>query len=84
MLTATNLYYSAFLTWCTLRVVPLTFGTFRGSNPGVDGIFSTRPDRSWDTPSVLRDGYRVSCLGVKRPGRGVTTHPHLVPRLKKG
>jgi len=37
-------------------------------------IFCTRPDRSWGTPSLLYNGYRVSFPGVKRPGRGVD-HP---------
>ena len=32
------------------------------------------PDRPWGPPSLLYNGYRVSFLGVKRPGRGVD-HP---------
>jgi hypothetical protein len=42
------------------------------------------PDRLWGPPSLLSNGYRgVLSPGVKR-GRGVTltTHPHLVPRLR--
>jgi hypothetical protein len=39
-------------------------------------IFRTRPDRQWSSPRLLHDGYRVSCPGVKRPGRGVN-HPTL-------
>ena len=39
MPTSTNLCYSTFLTLCTLRVVPLTFWTSRGSNTGVGVIF---------------------------------------------
>ena len=30
-----------------------------GSNPGVDDIFCTRPDRPWGPPSLLYNGYRV-------------------------
>ena len=46
-------------------------------NHGGGEIFRTRP------PSLLYNGYRVSLPEVKRPGREVTTHPHLVPGLKK-
>jgi hypothetical protein len=31
----------------------------RGSNPGEGDIFRTRPDRFWDPPSLLRNGYRI-------------------------
>jgi hypothetical protein len=48
----------------------------RGSNPGEGEIFGTRPDRSWVSPSLLYNGYRVSFTGVKRSGRGVD-HPPL-------
>ena len=30
-----------------------------GSNLGGGEIFRTRPDRPWDPPSLLYDGYRV-------------------------
>ena len=33
--------------------------TVRGSNPGGGEIFLTRPDRPWDSPSLLYNGYRV-------------------------
>jgi len=33
--------------------------------------------------SLLFNGYRVSSLGVKRPGHGLDTHLHLAPKLKK-
>jgi len=36
-------------------------------NPGGGEIFRTLPDRSWDPPSPLYNGYRVSFPGVKRP-----------------
>jgi len=38
-------------------------------------IFLTRPDRPWGPASLLFNGYRVSFLGVKRPGRNVD-HPY--------
>ena len=46
-------------------------------------IFRNRPDRPWGPPSLLYNGYRISFLGVKRPGRGVDHPPYLAPRLKK-
>ena len=57
--------------------------TVRGSNPGGDEIFRTRPDRFWGPPNFLHNGYRVSFPGVKRRGRGFDSPPHLAPRLKK-
>jgi len=54
--------------------------TFRGTNPGLDEIFLTHPDRSLYPPSFLYSGYRVSFPVVKRPERGVD---HPVPTLKK-
>jgi hypothetical protein len=45
--------------------------TIRGSYPGGDEIFRTRPKGRWGPPSLLYSGYRV-----KRPGRGVE-HPPL-------
>ena len=46
-------------------------------------FFHTPPDRPCGPPSLLYNGYRVSLPGVKRLGRGVSTHLHLAPRLKK-
>jgi hypothetical protein len=45
-------------------------------------LFSQLPDRLWDSPSLLSNGYRGTLfLGVNI--RGVdTTHLHLVPRLR--
>jgi hypothetical protein len=47
--------------------------------PGIESrwgneIFRTRPDRPWDLPSLLYNGYWVF-TGGKRSGRGVD-HPH--------
>ena len=53
-----------------------------GSNPRVEDIFRTRPDRSWVPPSFLYNGYRVF-PGVKRRGVALTTLSHLAPRLNK-
>ena len=38
-------------------------------------IFRTSPDQTWGPTSLLYNGYQVSFPGVKRPGRGMTTHP---------
>jgi hypothetical protein len=56
--------------------------------PGIESrwgeIFCTYPDWLRCPPSLLYDGYRVFPGG--KGGRGVmlTTHPFLVPRLRKG
>jgi len=55
--------------------------TFRRSHPGE--IFHTRADRIWCLPTLVYNGYRVCSPGVKRPGCGVTTLPHLAPSLEK-
>jgi len=47
--------------------------TVRGSNPGGDGIFRTRPDRPLGLTSLLYNGYRV-IPGGQAPG-ALTTHP---------
>jgi hypothetical protein len=60
--------------------IATTGWTVRGSNPGGDEIFCTRPNRPWGPPSLLYNGYRVFPGGVKRPGRGAT--PLLGPRLR--
>jgi hypothetical protein len=46
-------------------------------------LYPLRPDRLWDPPSLLYNGYRGSFSRGVKCGRGVTmiTHPHLVPRL---
>jgi hypothetical protein len=47
-----------------------------------DEIFYTRLDRPWGSPSPYTMG-NVAFPGAKRLERGVTTHSHLSPRLKK-
>ena len=47
--------------------------TVRGSNPRWgDEIFRNFPDRPWVPPVFLYYGYRVSFMGVKRSGRGLS------------
>jgi hypothetical protein len=57
--------------------------TVRGSNPGGGEIFSTRPDLPWGLPSFLYKRIPSLIPGGKAAGVALTTHPHLVPRLKK-
>jgi hypothetical protein len=40
-------------------------------------------EQTWCPPGLLKNGYRVLFPGVKRPGRSVITHHHLISRLKK-
>jgi hypothetical protein len=55
--------------------------------PGIESrwgeIFCTRPDRPWGLPSLLYNVYRVIPVGYRGRGVALTTHPHLVPGLKK-
>jgi hypothetical protein len=44
--------------------------TVRGSSPGAVEIFRTRPERPWDSPSLLYDRYRVSFPGINLSERG--------------
>jgi hypothetical protein len=55
----------------------------RNSNPGGGEIVRNRPYRPWGPPNLLYNGYCVSLLGEKRPGRGVDHPPRLAPRLKE-
>jgi hypothetical protein len=48
--------------------------TVQGLNLGGGEIVRTRPDQTWDPPSHLYNGYRVSFPGVKQPGLGID-HP---------
>jgi hypothetical protein len=53
------------------------------SNPGGGEIFRTYPDRLRGPPSLLFNGYRVFPGGKGGRGMMLTTHPLLVPRLRK-
>jgi hypothetical protein len=46
-------------------------------------IFRTCPDRPWGPPSLLYNGYRGFPGGKNGRGVMLTTHPLLVPRLRK-
>ena len=48
--------------------------TVRGSNPG-GASFSARPDRPWDPPSLLYNGYQVFPGGKVRQGRAAEHSP---------
>jgi len=50
--------------------------TVWGSNPGGSEIIRTNPERPLSPPSLLYNGSRVFCLGIKQPERGVD-HPPL-------
>jgi hypothetical protein len=39
--------------------------TVRGSNPGGGEVFRIRPDRPWDPPNLLYNGYCVFFPGCK-------------------
>jgi hypothetical protein len=54
-----------------------------GLNPGGGEIFCSHLDWPWDPPSLLYNGYRVSFLGAKRPGRGVDHPPQSSARFKE-
>jgi hypothetical protein len=57
--------------------------TVLGSNPGGGEIYRTRADRPWGLPNLLYNGYRVSILGVKRPGRDVNHPPSSSAEVKE-
>jgi hypothetical protein len=46
-----------------------------GSKPGGGKIFGTCPDRSWGSPSLLYNGYRVFLWGKNRPGYDADPSP---------
>ena len=56
--------------------------TARGSNPGADEIFLTRPERPWGPPSLLYNGYPVFPGGKAAGGDDILTL--LAPKLKEG
>ena len=47
----------------------------RGSNPGGGEIFCTCPDRSWSSPSLLYNGYRVFPRRKEWPGHDADPSP---------
>jgi hypothetical protein len=53
------LYYT-----CTVDYLLDKGWAVRGSNPGGGEIFRTRPDRPWDAPSLLYNGYWISPGGT--------------------
>jgi len=61
----------------------VTGWTVRGSNPGGGEIFRTCPDRPWDRPSLLYNGYRVFPGGKERPGRDADPSPSSSAVVKK-
>ena len=56
----------------------VAIATGPGSNPSWGEIFRTCPDRPWDPPSLLYNGYRVFPGGKERPGRNADLSPLLV------
>ena len=54
-----------------------------GSNPGCSEIFHTHPEPSWESPSHLHNGYRVSFPRVKRPRRGLNHQPPSSAEVKE-
>jgi hypothetical protein len=68
--------------YCVALIGMATSWTVRGSNPAEGEIFRSRQDRPWGPPSLLYNGYLVSFLGVKRPGRGVD-HPPSSARVNE-
>jgi hypothetical protein len=57
--------------------------TVRVTNPVVGKILCTGPDRPWDPPSLLHNGYRVSFRGQSERGVEFTTHNYPESMLKK-
>jgi len=57
--------------------------TVRGSNPGGAENFRTCPDRSWGSPSLLYNGYRVFPRCKERPGRDADPSTLLVSWSRK-
>jgi hypothetical protein len=53
----------------------VSIATVRGSNPGGDEIFLTRPDRLWGPPSLLYNEYRVFAWSKAAGSVTLTTHP---------
>ena len=73
-------------TLCTMTVGTGT--RYESDGPGIEsrwrgGDFPLPSDRAWGPPSLLHNRVPGHSGGKKRPGRGVTTHFHKPPRLKK-
>jgi len=49
--------------------------TVQGSNPSGVEIFRTRPDRLWDPPSLMYNGYWVFLGGKERSERDDPSPP---------
>jgi hypothetical protein len=60
--------------WAGVRI-PVKAKEFLFSSP-------KRPDRLWDPPGLLRNGYRVSFAGVKRQGDEVNHSPPSRTKVK--
>jgi hypothetical protein len=64
--------------------IPIRYGL---EGPGIESrwgeIFRTYPDRVWGQTSRLCNGYRVFPGGKGDRGMMLTTHPLLMPRLRK-
>ena len=84
---ATAIFDTLQISWGSRGSVVSIATRYGLEGPGIESrwgeIFRTYPDRLWGLPSLLYDGYRVFPEG--KGGRGVmlTTHPLLVPRLRK-
>ena len=79
-LTTISGYIHSLYTNCVVRVAQsvqrlATGWTVQGSNPGGGEIFRTCPDRPWDPPSLLYNGYQVFPGGRERPGRDADPSP---------
>jgi hypothetical protein len=67
--------FRIFVGWDSIVGIATRYGLEgRVSNPSGGNFDPTRPDRPWDPRILLYNGYLVSFLGVKLPGRGAD-HP---------
>ena len=80
--------FSAAIRAVRSRVSSVSIATRYGlEGPGIESrwgeIFRTYPDRLRGPPSLLYNGYWVFPGGIGGRGVMLTTHPFLVPRLRK-
>jgi hypothetical protein len=68
---SSSLLYGRYTSDCFCTPTYLAGWTVRGLNSVVTDIFRTRPNLSWDPPSLPYNGSWVSFQGLKRPGHGV-------------